>query len=152
MEMMPFHPGRDAAPDPALAAAPPGDAVLAGLTMPTFGRPTGDWTAALPALGDGTLTLRELTVDDAPSLFAHLTTEDVARFISPPPTSVEGFEDFIRWTHLRRAQGRYACFGIVPALMATEVHVRPPVAMSHFFYDLIAVSYTHLTLPTILRV
>ena len=43
-----------------------------------------------------------------------LTTEEVARFISPPPTSIEGFEDFIRWTHLRRSQGRYACFAIVP--------------------------------------
>ena len=74
-----------------------------------------DWRAGVPALGGRHLTLRELQLEDAPSLFAHLTTEEVARFISPPPTSVEGFEAFIRWTHKRRAQGRYICFGIVPA-------------------------------------
>ena len=34
-----------------------------------------------------------------------LTTEEVARFISPPPTTVEGFERFIAWTH-RAARGR----------------------------------------------
>ena len=43
-----------------------------------------------------------------------LTTEEVARFISPPPTTVEGFERFIAWTHRERAAGRYVCFGIVP--------------------------------------
>jgi RimJ/RimL family protein N-acetyltransferase len=105
MEMMPYH--------PAVASVTPPD-VWAG-ALPTFGSLGDDWTAGLPALGDGTFTLRELTLDDAPSLLAHLTTEEVARFISPPPTSVEGFEDFIRWTHLRRSQGRYACFGVVPA-------------------------------------
>ena len=36
---------------------------------------------------------------------AMLTTEEVARFISPPPTTVEGFERFIAWTH-RAARGR----------------------------------------------
>jgi RimJ/RimL family protein N-acetyltransferase len=44
-----------------------------------------------------------------------LTTDEVARFISPPPTSVEAFERFIDWTHRERAAGRYICFGIVPA-------------------------------------
>ena len=39
---------------------------------------------------------------DAASLFALLTTEEVARFISPPPTSVEGFEKFIAWAHRER--------------------------------------------------
>jgi RimJ/RimL family protein N-acetyltransferase len=36
----------------------------------------------------------------------------VARFISPPPTSVEGFERFIAWTHRERAAGKYACFAV----------------------------------------
>ena len=104
MEIMPYQPQR-----------PCGDGVPAWAQWLTVGLPTGDWTTGLPALAEGTLTLRELTLEDAPSLFAHLTTEEVARFISPPPTRVEGFEDFIRWTHLRRSQGRYACFGIGPA-------------------------------------
>ena len=51
----------------------------------------------------GTVTLRELRLSDAPSLLAMLATEEVARFISPPPTTVEGFERFIAWTHRERA-------------------------------------------------
>ena len=43
-----------------------------------------------------------------------LTTEEVARFISPPPTTVQGFERFIVWTHAERQAGRYACFAVVP--------------------------------------
>jgi ribosomal-protein-alanine N-acetyltransferase len=114
MEMMPYHPGLVTGHEPASAHGTFDEA--AGWTpLPTFGERATDWTDGLPALGDGTFTLRELRLDDAPSLFAHLTTEEVARFISPPPTSVEGFEAFIRWTHTRRAQGKYACFGIVPA-------------------------------------
>jgi [ribosomal protein S5]-alanine N-acetyltransferase len=60
------------------------------------------------------VTLRELRLSDAPSLLAFLTTEEVARFISPPPTTIAGFERFIEWTHRERAAGRYVCFGIVP--------------------------------------
>jgi RimJ/RimL family protein N-acetyltransferase len=43
-----------------------------------------------------------------------LTTEEVSRFISPPPTTVEGFERFIAWTHRQRVAGQYVCFAIVP--------------------------------------
>ena len=46
------------------------------------------------------------------SLFALLTTEEVARFISPPPSTVEGFEKFIAWTHRQRTAGTYACFAV----------------------------------------
>ena len=76
---------------------------------------TTDWRKALPVLQAGAVTLRELRLTDAPSLLEILTTQEVARFISPPPTSVEGFERFIAWTHRERAAGRYICFGIVPA-------------------------------------
>src|SRR5258705_10948348 len=41
-----------------------------------------------------------------------LTTEEVARFISPPPSTVEGFERFIAWTIRQRAAGTYACFAV----------------------------------------
>jgi len=74
-----------------------------------------DWRGALPLLKTEGVTLRELRVSDAPALLAMLTTEEVARFISPPPTTVEGFEKFIVWTHEQRTEGRYVCFGIVPA-------------------------------------
>ena len=43
-----------------------------------------------------------------------LTTEEVTRFISPPPTTVEGFERFILWTIRQRALGTYICFAVVP--------------------------------------
>jgi RimJ/RimL family protein N-acetyltransferase len=39
--------------------------------------------------------------------------EEVTRFISPPPTTVEGFERFIAWTHRQRAAGQYVCFAVV---------------------------------------
>jgi RimJ/RimL family protein N-acetyltransferase len=43
-----------------------------------------------------------------------LSSDEVARFISPPPTSIECFRRFITWTQQERAEGRYVCFGIVP--------------------------------------
>ena len=73
-----------------------------------------DWKQALPVLTAPSITLRELQPTDAASLCALLTTEEVARFISPPPTSVEGFERFIAWTQREREAGNYICFGIVP--------------------------------------
>jgi RimJ/RimL family protein N-acetyltransferase len=56
--------------------------------------------------------LRELRIEDAPSLLAMLTTEEVARFISPPPSTVEEFERFITWSHQQRAAGDYVCFAV----------------------------------------
>ena len=84
-------------------------------SLPVFGpEAVRDWRAGLPVLTALGLTLRELQAADAPSLVAHLTTAQVSRFISPPPTSVTGFERFIAWTHRERAAGRYACFAVVP--------------------------------------
>ena len=74
-----------------------------------------DWHQGLPLLSGTGVTLRELRLSDAPSLHAMLTTEEVARFINPPPTTVVGFERFIAWTQRERAAGTYICFGVVPA-------------------------------------
>jgi RimJ/RimL family protein N-acetyltransferase len=82
---------------------------------------TTDWRTALPVMVGNKITLRELEVTDAPSLFAMLTPEEVSRFISPPPTTVEGFEKFITWARAERAAGRYACFAVVPHGMQTAV-------------------------------
>jgi len=84
---------------------------------------TSDWKARLPVLAGSTFTLRELRLEDAPSLLAMLTTEEVSRFISPPPTTVEGFERFITWTHRERTAGAYACFAIVPSGMTTAIGI-----------------------------
>jgi RimJ/RimL family protein N-acetyltransferase len=71
-----------------------------------------DWRASLPVLAGGQVVLRELRASDAPSLFALLTSEEVARFISPPPESVEEFERFIAWTLRQRVAGAYVCFAV----------------------------------------
>ena len=71
-----------------------------------------DWRASLPVLTGASIALRELRASDAPSLYAMLTTEEVARFISPPPSTVEGFERFIAWTQRQRSAGTYACFAV----------------------------------------
>lgn len=81
------------------------------------------WQRQLPLLAGEGVTLRELELSDAPSLFAMLTTEEVARFISPPPTTVEGFERFILWEQSERRAGRYACFAVVPTGMQSAVGI-----------------------------
>ena len=96
MEKMPYRPNQD----PPSARASAADVVRT------------DWQAGLPVLAGSQVTLRELRESDAPSLFAMLTTEEVSRFISPLPTTVEGFERFIAWTIRRRTAGAYACFAV----------------------------------------
>ena len=71
-----------------------------------------DWQQRLPVLTGQQVVLRELRASDATSLLAMLSTEEVSRFISPPPTTVEGFERFIAWTHRMRTAGTYACFAV----------------------------------------
>ncbi len=110
MEVMPYHPARtDATPD------------RAGLAPAVTPGATPDWRAGLPVLRSLGFTLRELHASDAPRLAETLTTAEVSRFISPPPTSVAGFERFIAWTHRERAAGRYACFAVVPDGETTAV-------------------------------
>jgi ribosomal-protein-alanine N-acetyltransferase len=73
---------------------------------------TTDWKQGLPTLTAQGVTLRELRPSDAMSLFTMLTTAEVTRFISPPPSTVEGFEKFIAWTLRQRTAGTYACFAV----------------------------------------
>ena len=110
MEKMPYTPEMDV-----VAALMPQTAPESVVTT--------DWRTGLPVLTGSRVTLREMRVSDAPSLFAMLTTEEVARFISPPPTTVEGFERFIMWANRERAAGTYACFAIVPHGMDTAIGI-----------------------------
>jgi ribosomal-protein-alanine N-acetyltransferase len=100
MERMPYQQERD-------------DAVA--FALPTVDEAPGvaDWRTGLPTLNGSLVTLRDLRTTDAAALHAALTTEAVSRFISPPPTTVEGFECFIDWTHRQRAAGQYVCFAVV---------------------------------------
>lgn len=84
---------------------------------------TSDWRDGLPVLTGSTFTLRDLRLEDAPSLLAMLTTEEVSRFISPPPTTVEGFERFILWAGRERQAGNYTCFAVVPQGCSTAVGI-----------------------------
>ena len=104
MEKMPYQPDLDRA-----------------MAIPNSPTTTRDWRLALPVMTGSQVMLRELEVSDATSLFAMLTTEEVSRFISPPPTTVEGFERFITWARAEREAGRYACFAVVPHGMTTAI-------------------------------
>ena len=84
---------------------------------------SSDWQHGLPTLRGRQVVLRELCASDAASLFALLTTEEVSRFISPPPTTVEGFERFIGWTLRQRTAGTYACFAVTVAGFDTAVGI-----------------------------
>ncbi len=80
-----------------------------------------DWRQSLPVLTGSMATLRELELRDAPSLLAMLTTAEVTRFISPPPTTLEEFEGFIAWAQRERQCGTYVCFAVVPHGLDTAV-------------------------------
>jgi RimJ/RimL family protein N-acetyltransferase len=84
---------------------------------------TNDWRSGLPVLTGSAATLRELRLSDAPALFAALTSEQVSRFISPPPATVDGFERFIGWTIRQRQAGQYVCFAVVPHGADTAVGI-----------------------------
>ena len=74
-----------------------------------------EWRLGLPVLQTGAVTLREVLVEDAPSLFAMLTADEVARFISPPPATLDGFVRFIEGAQRQRLAGACACYAVVPA-------------------------------------
>ena len=99
MEKMPYRPELDTAME--MIQTPAAAEVV-----------STDWRTGLPVLTGKRVTLRELRMSDAASLFAMLTTEEVARFISPPPSTVEGFERFIAWTLRQRAAGTYVCYAV----------------------------------------
>lgn len=105
MEKMPFQPHLEKATTMVSTMTAP---------KPSTTATSSNWTSGLPVMAGSTFTLRELRIEDAASLLAMLTTEEVSRFISPPPTTVQGFERFIAWTHRERQAGSYACFAVVP--------------------------------------
>lgn len=99
----------DSMPHPAVLEVP-AVTPIADATQGT----TACWQSSLPVLGDGRVTLRPLQAADAPALFAMLTTDEVARFITPPPGDLGGFERFIEWSRRECEAGRFAAFAVVP--------------------------------------
>ena len=114
MEKMPYRPELDVQPVSAPVASVPASTTEIVST---------DWRDGLPVLVGQSVVLREMRTSDAPSLFALLTTEEVARFISPPPSSVEGFERFIDWAARQRAAGQYVCFAVTLADSDTAIGI-----------------------------
>jgi len=82
-----------------------------------------EWRRGLPLLNDGGVILRELRLQDAPSLLAHLNDARVLRYIAPCPSTVEDFRRFIRWTRAERRRGLHACFGIIPPQQTTPAGI-----------------------------
>jgi len=80
-----------------------------------------EWRQSLPVLTGAMVTLRELQLSDASSLLTMLTAQEVARFISPAPPTLEGFERFILWAHRERERGNYVCYAVVPHGHSTAV-------------------------------
>lgn len=71
-----------------------------------------DWRFGLPVLTAGDVVLREVRMTDASSLQSLLTTPEMTRYISQPPSTIEGFERFIAASQRMRAAGEGACFAI----------------------------------------
>jgi RimJ/RimL family protein N-acetyltransferase len=82
--------------------------------LPTTSMLKSDWRMGLPRLTGNRVSLRELCASDAPALFLALSSEQVARFISPPPVTLDGFSRFINWAIRQRQTGQYVCFAVVP--------------------------------------
>ena len=80
-----------------------------------------NWRPGLPVLRGTGVTLRELRGSDAPALLATFAEYEVSRFISTPPATREGYEQFITWAHRKRRAGTQACFAIVPDGAAAPV-------------------------------
>jgi ribosomal-protein-alanine N-acetyltransferase len=73
-----------------------------------------DWTKGLPVFAGQRMVLRELVKTDAASLLSMLSIAEVAKFISPPPTTPQGFQKFIEWAIREREAGSQMTFGMVP--------------------------------------
>jgi RimJ/RimL family protein N-acetyltransferase len=114
MEKMPYRPELDLQPvtESVTPVAPQTTEII-----------STDWRDGLPVLVGRQVALREMRTTDAPSLFALLTVEEVARFISPPPSSVEGFERFIKWAARQRSMGSYVCFAVTLAESDTAIGI-----------------------------
>jgi RimJ/RimL family protein N-acetyltransferase len=115
MEKMPYRPELD--------VQPTGSGTSTVRRTGTTVSVTSDWREQLPVLVGQSIVLREMRTSDAPSLFALLATEEVARFISPPPSSIEGFERFIQWAARQRAAGSYVCFAVTLAESDTAIGI-----------------------------
>ena len=96
---------------------PPQSRLAAGASLnhaPRAQHVADDWRDGLSLLAGQRVRLREVRQSDAASLLEMVGSDDVARFISAPATTREGFSRFITWAQAEREAGRYACFTVIP--------------------------------------
>ncbi len=79
------------------------------------------WTDRVTPLRGSLTTLREVQASDVYSLFTLFSDPAVSAYMAPPPPTPAKFAGFVEWSHQQRAQGRGACFGIVPDGMTAAV-------------------------------
>ena len=99
----------------------PGVQGSAALAIPERSVTSTDWRHGLPTLAGSLVRIRPLHSCDAAALFSMIGSDEVTRFIAPPPGSVAGFEKFIACANRERDAGTGFAFAIVPE--GTEVAV-----------------------------
>jgi [ribosomal protein S5]-alanine N-acetyltransferase len=99
----------------------------------TADAPDTSWRHAMPVLSTDGLVLREIRQDDASSLLAMLATDDVGRFMSPLPPTLDSFGRFVAWNTEQRRAGQSVCFVVVPEGIGSPVGVFQMRSLEHAF-------------------
>jgi RimJ/RimL family protein N-acetyltransferase len=73
-----------------------------------------NWREGLPLLVTPRAVLREVRRSDATPLWKVARSPEVSRYSWPAPTTVDKVESFITQAWRERAEGKYACFAVVP--------------------------------------
>jgi RimJ/RimL family protein N-acetyltransferase len=90
--------------------------------VPTWAnRHAASWRDGIPEFIGSRGTVRSARLADAPALLTMLATPEVGRFITPPPTTIEGFERFIAWSDREQAAGRSLSLVVVPHQLLSAV-------------------------------
>jgi len=100
-----------------------GDGIGPARQVLTIEAPDTSWRQTMPVLSADALTLREVRQEDAASLLAMLATDDVSRFMSPLPPTLDSFGRFVAWNNEQRASGQSVCFVVIPEGIGSPVGV-----------------------------
>jgi RimJ/RimL family protein N-acetyltransferase len=71
------------------------------------------YRTGLPLLSCGRMRLREVCDEDAPTLTVLFARPEVSAHLSPPPSTVEAFLDWIRLFQSKRAEGHATCYALI---------------------------------------
>jgi [ribosomal protein S5]-alanine N-acetyltransferase len=89
-----------------------GEATMRAATNTEISGLTKEWRAGVPAVRGQLVELRELRPSDAESLCDLLGSQEVRRFISPPPQSAHAFARFIDRAEQMRSEGHGLCLAV----------------------------------------